>query len=118
MAQIPATKKSDSIYVYTPGGDPYTFSADSSAGRHCVKNGDGENPTGQWNTLDLYCHGDTSMHVVNGKLVMVLYRNEQQSTSGPIALTKGKIQLQSEGAEVFYKKIRMESIMQLPVLVR
>ncbi|HXL58863.1 MAG TPA: DUF1080 domain-containing protein, partial [Chitinophagaceae bacterium] len=61
MEDIPAIKKSDSQYVYNPAGQLYTFSATSEVGRHCIKQGDAENPSGEWNTLDLYCHGDTSV---------------------------------------------------------
>jgi len=61
MADIPVVKRSDTAYVYSPQGALSIFSEGSKVGRHCVKQGDAENPTGQWNTLDLYCHGDTSM---------------------------------------------------------
>jgi Domain of Unknown Function (DUF1080) len=54
-------------------GALYTFRADNRIGRHCFKAADAENPTGEWNTLDLYCHGDTSVHLVNGRVMMVLY---------------------------------------------
>ena len=35
-----------------------TFSAKSLIGRHCIKNGNAEKATGEWNTLDLYCRGE------------------------------------------------------------
>jgi hypothetical protein len=90
------------------------FSQESPQSRHCIKQGDGENPTGQWNTIDLYCHGDTSIHVVNGKVMMVLYHNRQLDNGKELPLTKGKIQVQSEGAEVFYKQIKIKRIDRLP----
>jgi hypothetical protein len=114
MAEIPAVKKSDSVYVYDPAGTLYTFRNDNPVGRHCVKAGDAERPTGQWNTLDLYCHGDTSVHVVNGRLMMVLYYNRQLDNGKVLPLTRGKIQLQSEGAEVFYKQVRVQPITVIP----
>jgi hypothetical protein len=114
MADIPVIKKSDTAYVYSPQGTLTTFSADSKQGRHCIKNGDAENPSGQWNTLDLYCHGDTSIHVVNGKVMMVLYHNRQMDNGQELPLTKGKIQIQSEGAEVYYKQIKVQPIDRLP----
>lgn len=114
LADIPANKVSDKDYVYSKQGTMLTFSQQSPQGRHCIKEGDGENPTGQWNTLDLYCHGDTSMHVVNGKLMMILYHNRQWDNGQESPLTKGKIQLQSEGAELFYRHIKIEPIAQLP----
>jgi Domain of Unknown Function (DUF1080) len=114
MAEMPAIKKSETEYVYNPQGTLMVFSQDSPQSRHCIKQGDGEYPTGQWNTVDLYCHGDTSIHVVNGKVMMVLYHNRQLDNGKELPLTKGKIQVQSEGAEVFYKQIRIQSIDRLP----
>ena len=114
MADIPVIKRSETEYVYNPQGTLLTFSQGSKQGRHCVKNGDAENPTGQWNTIDLYCHGDTSIHVVNGKVMMVLYHNRQLENGQELPLTKGKIQIQSEGAEVYYKQIKIEPIDKLP----
>ena len=114
MADIPAIKKSDTAYVYSPTGTLTEFSQQSKQGRHCIKLGDGENPSGQWNTLDLYTHGDTSIHAVNGKVVMILYNNRQLDNGKVIPLTKGKIQIQSEGAEVYFRNIQIQPVKQLP----
>jgi hypothetical protein len=114
MADIPAIKKSDSEYVYDPAGVLTTFRADNTIGRHCIKAADAEKPSGQWNTLDLYCHGDTSVHIMNGKLMMILYHNGQSDKGQVLPLTKGKLQIQSEGAEVFYKAIRIQPIAVIP----
>ncbi|MEJ7684106.1 MAG: DUF1080 domain-containing protein [Segetibacter sp.] len=88
----------------------YTFSATSPVGRHCRKAIDAEKPAGEWNTLDLYCHADTSVHVINGKVMMVLYNSRQMENGQALPLTKGKLQIQSEGAEVFYKDIKIRTI--------
>ena len=114
IQDIPAVRNSDSEYVYNPAGQLYTFSATSKVGRHCKKQGDAENATGQWNTLDLYCHGDTSVHMINGKVMMVLYNSRQREDGQAIPLVKGKIQIQSEGAEVFYKNIWIEPLNEIP----
>jgi hypothetical protein len=114
MADIPAVRKADSTYIYDPAGALYTFRADNKTGRHCIKRGDAEKASGQWNTLDLYCHGDTSVHVVNGRVMMVLYHNRQLEDGQVLPLTKGKIQLQSEGAEVFYKQVRIQPLAMIP----
>ena len=114
VAKIPAVEKSDSEYVYTPGGALYTFAAGNIVGRHCYKRGDAEHPAGEWNTLDLYCHGDTSVHVVNGRVMMVLYHLEQAGDMKITRLSAGRIQLQSEGAEVFYKQIKIRPIPRIP----
>lgn len=114
LADVPVTKRSENEYVYNPNGTFVTFKDGTKQGRHAIKSGDAENPAGQWNTLDLYCHGDTSIHVVNGKVMMVLYHNQQVVDVQQVPLTKGKIQIQSEGAEIYYKQIKIQPINSLP----
>ena len=78
---------------------------------------DPEKPIGEWNTLDLYVLGDRSVHVVNG--VPVLAAEGLATRAGPgkpsHPLTHGRIQLQSEGAETYFRNIRIEPIGRLPV---
>lgn len=116
--KVPVKKQGDDKkpdYVYSPGGDYEVFRVGSKAGEHAHHAFDAERERGQWNTLDLYCLGQTSMHVVNGTLVMVLRESEQPDGQGGfVPLTKGKIQLQSEGAEVFYRAITIEPIDRFP----
>jgi hypothetical protein len=114
LEDIRAAKKSDSAYVYDPQGDWYRFQAHSKTGRRCIKASDAENPSGEWNTLDLYTHGDTSVHIINGKLMMVLHHSSQFEEGRIIPLIKGKIQIQSEGAEIFLKQIRIMPIESIP----
>jgi hypothetical protein len=114
MQDIPSVKRPDSNYVYDVTGTLNTFSATSATGRHCMKQGDAENLTGEWNTVDLYCSGDTSVHVINGKVMMVLYHSAQLENGTVLPLTKGKIQIQSEGAEIFYKQIKLEPLSAIP----
>ncbi|OOQ61445.1 3-keto-disaccharide hydrolase [Mucilaginibacter pedocola] len=114
MADIPVIKRYDKDYIYNVGGLMNTFAEGSKTGRHCIKGSDAENPKGEWNTLDLYCNGDTSIHVINDKVMMVLYHGRQADGGQMKPLTKGKIQIQSEGAEVFYKEIMLQAITQLP----
>jgi len=114
MEDIPVIKKSDSEYVYNASGELTNFSATGKAGRHCIKQGDAEHATGEWNTLDLYCHGDTSVHVINGKVMMVLYHSSQADNGNVLPLVKGKLQIQSEGAEIFYKHIAIQPLNEIP----
>ncbi|HSB17795.1 MAG TPA: DUF1080 domain-containing protein [Bryobacteraceae bacterium] len=65
-------------------------------------NGDPEKPHGQWNKLELWADGDNFRFLVNGKLV-----NEGSKSS----VTRGKILFQSEGAEVFFRKIELQPIL-------
>jgi len=117
LQDIPTVKQGEN-YVYDAKGTLNTFSATSPAGRHGTKGADAEKPTGEWNTLDLYCFGDTSIHMVNGKVVMVLFNSRQVDNGQESPLKKGKIQLQSEGAELFYKGIKIQQISAIPADVK
>lgn len=111
---VPARKQGEKDWIYDPKGEMLTFAEKSPSGRHCMRLADAEKPAGVWNTIDLYCFRDTAVYVVNGKTVMALYHSRRPKGSGMEPLTKGKIQLQSEGAEVFYRNIRMLPIMEIP----
>jgi len=62
------------------------------------KSKDAEKPNGEWNTIEVVCDGDKITNIVNGVVV-----NEGSKASE----TKGRIVLQSEGAEVFYRKVEL-----------
>jgi hypothetical protein len=114
VADIPAVRQAGNRFIYTPQGLLFTFRDKGSNGRNCVKRLDAEKPSGEWNTVDLYCFGDTSVHIVNGEVVMVVFNLRQPNGTQDTPLTKGKIQIQSEGAEVFYRNLEVEEISSLP----
>lgn len=119
LADITARKNEKGTYVYDKAAPLVTFQDKTPVGRSCLKNPDAEKPSGQWNVLELYCFGDTCVHVMNGKVNLVLTKTRHIVNGQAEPLTKGKIQIQSEGAEVFYRNIQIQSISQLPTeLVR
>jgi len=77
-----------------------------------IKHPDAEKPFGKWNVIDLYAVGRTSVHVVNGKVVMVLTDARRKSDE---ALARGRIQLQSEGAEVYYRNPSIRPLATIPM---
>ena len=79
-----------------------------------------EKPNGEWNTLEIYALGDTTVHVVNGTPNMVLFETGQRSgdEKGFVPLKRGKIQVQSEAAEIFYRDIKIETISAFPEFLR
>ena len=113
FADVPAAKQGEK-FAYAAGAPLLTFRDKGPNGRNCIKRGDGEKSSGEWNTIDLYCYGDTSVHIVNGKVMMALYNLRQPDGSDASPLTKGKIQIQSEGAEVFYRELAIEQISGIP----
>lgn len=100
-------------FYYSPDGQLSTFNEEYN-GRSIKKMEDAEKPLGEWNAVDLYCFGQTSVHVVNGKVVMV-NTNCSTNDKGKITpLTKGRIQIQSEGGEFFIRKIEISDISEIP----
>jgi hypothetical protein len=62
---------------------------------------DVERPVGQWNVIECICDGSSINYKLNGV----------QMNGGINAnLTKGKILLQSEGAEVFFRKVELRPL--------
>ena len=114
MMDIPATGNEPEKYVYDPTASLLDFSSTSEHGRRCLKNPDAEKPSGEWNTVEIYCFGDTAVHIINGAVNMILYHSRQPGDGKEIPLTKGKIQIQSEGAEVFYRNIQLQPITKIP----
>ena len=79
-----------------------------------VRDVDHEKPVGEWNTIEVLAVGDTCVHVVNGKPNMVLTNPRGRLDGKEVPLTRGKIQLQSEGAEVFYRNIAIRPLKKIP----
>lgn len=60
-----------------------------------------------WNTVDILVEGDTVTHMINGQ---VNNRAYNLRTPGGGALDAGKILLQAEGAEVFYRNVQIRQL--------
>jgi len=98
------------LWVYDPKGASRMFEKN----RRCVKMGYAEKPKGEWNTLDLYCVNGDSVHIVNGQVMMRLHNAQRVDGDAPAPLTSGAISLQSEGAEVYYRKVEIQPITEVP----
>ena len=118
---IPSKRFDEKYYIYSENANlrSYYFAEildtdqhDSLAKRRVFKAFDAEKPHGQWNEVELITMGDSSIHIVNNKVVMRLYNSRKKSNDKP--LVSGKIMLQSEGAEVYYKDIFLKRISSIP----
>jgi hypothetical protein len=121
IVRDPADPKSDLIYKK---GAPVLTAFDTT--KRVAKDADYEKRSGEWNTVDIYCVGRTSVHMVNGHANLVLTnlrQNPDWTRENPGAtpsdarvtpLAKGRIQFQSEGAEVFYRNIAVRPCSTLP----
>ncbi|MCM2372530.1 3-keto-disaccharide hydrolase [Aporhodopirellula aestuarii] len=71
-------------------------------------------PHGEWNHLEIYTVGTTSVHVANGVVLMVLENLKMQGEP----LSRGQIQIQSEAAECDYKNIKIVPISDFPAEIK
>jgi hypothetical protein len=62
---------------------------------------DVEKPAGEWNRMEVVCDGDSITTILNGYVVNIGTRS---------SLTRGKILFQSEGAEIFFRKIEVRPL--------
>jgi hypothetical protein len=104
-------EQKDKQYYYTPGAPAREFAGGrinwfgrdpawkDEVGYRGPK--DVERPVGQWNVLECDCDGASVAYKVNGVAV-----NGGTNAS----LTKGRILLQSEGAEVFFRKVELRPL--------
>src|SRR5262249_13438115 len=79
-----------------------------------IRDVDHEKKVGEWNTIEIYCVGNTCVHVVNGKVNMIMTNPKWRVGDKETPLTKGKLQIQSEGAEVFYRGMAIRPIKEIP----
>jgi len=61
-----------------------------------IKSEDAEKPRGEWNKVEVVCDGGTVTNIINGKAV---------NTGADASERRGKILLQSEGAEIYFRNV-------------
>ena len=84
----------------------------------CLANPQNELNSGEWNILELICYENNSVHIVNGKVNMIILNAKVKEGDQLIKMDHGLIQLQSEGAEIFFKDIVLEQINEVPKVLQ
>jgi hypothetical protein len=77
-----------------------------------IKDGNFEN-LDDWNVVEVIWQGDRSAHIVNGRTVNVVSMLQQPDPQNPgkfIPLTRGKIAIEIEFAEIWYRRIEVKSL--------
>lgn len=93
--------------VYVPGGPQFT------TGEGITSTLDPER-AGDWNVCEVIAWGNVGIHILNGQVVLVLTNPRYKEGDREMALSQGRIQLQSEGAELFYRKVEARPITEIP----
>jgi hypothetical protein len=106
-----APEKQGDSYIYKPGGNSVTINEDrinwygrdpewkDVKGFRGVK--DIEKPVGKWNKIECIVKGGEISIYLNGTLVNYAVDSQPR---------KGKIQIQSEGAEIFFRRIEITGL--------
>jgi hypothetical protein len=66
-----------------------------------------------WNRVEAVLDGDRATHIVNGKIANYGWNLRQADPNDPtrlIPLTKGRLLLQAEGAEIYYRNVQVKSL--------
>jgi len=77
-----------------------------------LKSGDFEDRSG-WNTVEVVLEGDHATHIVNGRIVnraLQLRQPDPQAPHRMIELRKGRIALEAEGAEIWFRNIKVRPL--------
>lgn len=91
-----------------PGADPIFV----HAGAH-------EAPRPGWTTVDLYTLAESGVSLVNNQVVMAWREARVILADGTVRpLAQGRIQLQSEGAEAFFRRVVLTPISTIPEDIR
>jgi hypothetical protein len=93
--QVQETDCGDFWLVGTSGDSPNK--AETAWGmKHIIRSENYEKPNGELNVIEIICNGNQAEHYVNGHLVNVATN---------LSVSEGRILLQSEGAEIYYKDV-------------
>jgi hypothetical protein len=77
-----------------------------------LKSGDFETRDG-WNTVEVIIQGDQTTHLVNGRIVNRARNIQQPDPENPsqmIPLKRGRILLEAEGSEIFFRSIKIKPL--------
>jgi Domain of Unknown Function (DUF1080) len=90
---------------------PRSVPRTQSRGR-IIKSGDFEDRSG-WNTVEVILDGDRITHLVNGRAVLRAWDLKQpdpQDATKTIPLDRGRLMLQAEGAEIWFRNVQMKPL--------
>lgn len=77
-----------------------------------LKSGDFENREG-WNTVEVIIQGDRTTHLINGRIVnraRDIQRPDPNNPSRMVPLKSGRILLEAEGSEIWFRDIRIKPL--------
>ena len=102
--------------TYLEGGQPYTTARNANPNYPRITRGMAIDSSTEWNTVEVIAIGETSEFIVNGTVTFRSSARRQPHPDFPdnpaedIPLTKGRLVLQQEGAEIFFRNVEIREI--------
>lgn len=115
QAEVRARLRGKEAPIYDPAAEPVKLGPGSQPNRpFAAPLADCEKPRGEWNDLELFCVGAESVYIVNGHVVMRVANPLKPVGDGYAPIYGGRIGLQSEGAEVYFRKMEVRLLAAIP----
>lgn len=114
-AMCPSVRGEEGKYVFHPEGPlrPFAWGKPYLIGE-CHRKETLEMARGKWNKLEIYCLGKKNIHLLNDQVVMRVQSPALRVKGQWVPINSGKIQIQSEGAELFFKDVKIRPITAFP----
>jgi len=90
----------------------------AAGGKSIPAQGAREVAAGRWNKASLICVDDWAVHVINEKPVLALAKSRKVDPASDQPLTRGRIRFQSLKGEIFFRKIEVRKVTELPAQYR
>lgn len=103
----------DTLFRFNVGSPIQQFTG-SPEWQICLANPYNEKQAGEWNTLEILAFENHVVHMVNGQVNLVLLNARYREGGNLVPMSSGSIQIQSEGAELFFKEIKLKSLDKIP----
>jgi hypothetical protein len=100
--------------VYRRGEGRFTLGLGTPLGNRAVRAEEAERPVGEWNVLELIAVGRTSVHVVNGRPVMMLDNLRRRVAGKEVPLGRGRIRLASPDAGILFRHPQIRPVDEIP----
>ncbi len=104
----------DKGWAFDPKGELKITGARPGSAAPMVKRSADYEREGEWNTVELYTVGDRAVFLSNGHVVNALRDTQVKIDNVSRPLTRGKLQLQSEAAEVYFRRMQIRPIKEIP----
>lgn len=101
------------LYVFAAAQKPETL-PQADAEPRVVKSNDYERGYGEWNVADAYLFGPDGAFVINGAMTLQFQNTRSLQGDSETPLAEGPVQLASEGAELFVRRIAVRPLDKLP----